>query len=74
MPLPSLDVPIDQVDDLNTSLGAITAAIAALPATPREVDLPDIVKIVADLTAAAGSLQTIVAQVLIVLSTTRVNQ
>lgn len=74
MPLPSLDQSITEVGDVGTSLAGVTTAIAALPATPLEADLPDIVKIVADLNTAAITLQGVVSQVLTVLSTTRVNQ
>lgn len=74
MPIPSLDDTIIQVDEVSTDLGAVTTALAALPATPLEADLPDIVAIVSDLNSAATSLQAVVASMLTVLSTTRINQ
>lgn len=74
MPLPSLDNPIADTEAVGTELEAIATAVAALPATPLEADLPDIVQIVADLGTAAASLQIIVSQILTVLSTTRINQ
>lgn len=75
MPLPhrSLELLAD-AEVIDTELAAVSTAIAALPATPLEADLPDIVQIVNDLNSAAQSLQVIVAQILGVLSTTRVNQ
>jgi len=74
MPLPSVDDIITDVEAVNTGLTDVAAALAALPATPLEADLPDIVQIVADLNTAAANLQAVVAQVLTVLSTTRINQ
>lgn len=74
MPIPSLDTPITDVDQAGVDLGAITTALAALPGTPLEADLPDIVAIVASLNAVAATLQGVVSQVLTVLSTTRVGQ
>lgn len=74
MPLPSLDDTISDATTVGTDLGAITTAIAALPATPHEADLPAIVTIVADLNTAALAFQSIVTQILTSLSTTRINQ
>jgi hypothetical protein len=75
MPLPtSARDLVDDAQVISNDLTAISAAIAALPATPLEADLPDIVQIVADLNSAATAMQGIVAEVLTVLSTTRVNQ
>ena len=74
MPVPSLDDPITDAETVSTNLTAVSAAIAALPATPLEADLPDIVQIVADLNTAAQAMQVIVAQVLTMISTTRVSQ
>ena len=75
MPMPiSASELIADAETLNTDLTAISTAIAALPGTPLEADLPDIVQIVADLNTAAQAMQAIVAQVLTVISTTRINQ
>lgn len=74
MPLPSVETFQADAEVVATDLAAVTTAIAALPATPLEADLPDIVQIVADLSTAAAALQGIVSQILVVLSTTRVSQ
>lgn len=75
MPLPSLVYGLQaDAEVIETNLAAVTTAIAALPATPLEADLPDIVQIVADLNSAAESLRVVVASILTILSTTRVNQ
>lgn len=74
MPIPSLDDPIAEAATLSTEFTAIAAAIAALPATPLEADLPDIVSIVADLNTSTQTMRAIVAQVLTIISTTRISQ
>lgn len=74
MPIPSLETSIDNAADVATELSAINTAIAALPATPLEADLPDIVQIVDDLNNAATALQGIVTQILTTISTTRIGQ
>lgn len=75
MPLPVTALNLtDEAETINTNLAAVSTAIDALPDPPLEADLPDIVQIVADLNTAAQSLQAIVAEILTVLSTTRVNQ
>lgn len=63
-----------ELETVGTSITAVDNAIAALPATPLEADLPDIVQVVADLSAATASLKTIVDTVAVILSTTRINQ
>lgn len=65
---------VTEAETLNTDLTSISAAIAALPNPPLEADLPDIVQIVSDLNTAATTMQGIVTQTLIVISTTRINQ
>lgn len=75
MPLPILATDlINEAETVSTNLAAVSTAITALPATPLEADLPDIVQIVADLNTAAQALQVIVAQILTILSTTRISQ
>lgn len=75
MPLPQTARMLESdVTEVGTQLTAVATALSALPATPLEADLPDIVQIVADLGTSAEALQSIVAQILTVLSTTRVNQ
>lgn len=61
-------------EEIAVQLEGVSTAIAALPATPLEADLPDIVQIVANLTTQAEALQSIVTQILSVISTTRINQ
>lgn len=73
MPFPALEDPIADADAVASDLTTITAALDALPATPLEADLPDIVQIVTDLNGAAVAMQAIVAQILTTLSTTRIN-
>lgn len=55
-------------------LEAVATSIAALPATPVEADLPDIVQVVADLADTAAALKVVVDTIANVLATTRVNQ
>lgn len=75
MPLPFLATTlINEAETVGTNLEAVSTAIAALPATPLEADLPDIVQVVTDLNTAAQTLQGIVAQILTILSTTRISQ
>lgn len=75
MPLPSTALGLQPAaEEILTGLEGVNTALAALPETPLEADLPDIVQIVADLNTQATALQGIVVQVLAVLSTTRVNQ
>lgn len=75
MPLPNLALDlIIEAETVSTNLEAVSTAIAALPPTPLEADLPDIVQIVADINVAATGLQAIVAQILTILSTTRISQ
>lgn len=74
MPIPiSAGELIADAEALSTDLDAVSAAISALPATPLEADLPDIVQIVADINTAAQTMQAIVASVLTIISTTRIN-
>lgn len=74
MPIPNLEATIADAETVATDLTAVATAIAALPATPVEADLPDIVQIVADLNMATQTVQSVVAQVLAVISTTRIGQ
>jgi predicted trehalose synthase len=74
MPLPSVGDFQTDAEAVGTDLAAVSVAIAGLPATPLEADLPDIVQIVADLSTAAAALQDVVSQILGVLSTTRISQ
>lgn len=73
LPESARDLP-DQVTSVGNELADISTAIEALPPTPVEADLPDIVQIVADLTATTSSLQAICTTVATILSTTRINQ
>lgn len=75
MPLPEAakEIPAD-IAAVQTSIDAVDTAIAGLPATPLEADLPDIVQIISDLSAAATSLRTVVDSIATILATTRVNQ
>lgn len=75
MPLPIKSVDLqNETVTIGNDLTAVDTAIAALPATPLEADLPDIVQIVADLNTAAQALRGVVAEILSILTTTRVNQ
>lgn len=75
MPLPesARDLPTD-VAAVGVELAAVDTALAGLPGTPLEADLPDIVQIVADLSTASTNLQAIVTTITNILSTTRINQ
>lgn len=75
MPLPKAIA--EAQSDLVTLEGNITAiegAITALPATPLEADLPDIVAIITDLQAAANTLNSTVAAALEAIGRVRINQ
>lgn len=61
MPLPQ------SARELSADLEDVQTAIDALPSTPLEADLPDIVAIVA-------SLQVITTTIASILATTRINQ
>lgn len=75
MPLPSIALGLQPAaEEIVTDLEAIGTALDALPATPLEADLPDIVQIVKDLKNTSTAIQTIVTQVLGILSTTRIQQ
>jgi hypothetical protein len=75
MPLPEAANDLPSVTAaIEATLGVVETGLAALPATPVEADLPDIVQIVADLHAAASELRAAMATVATILSTTRVNQ
>lgn len=59
---------------LGSDLSNISAAIAALPATPLEADLPNIVAIVSSLNTAATTLSNTVANITSAIARTRINQ
>lgn len=63
-----------QLSETGTELGNINSSIAALPATPVEADLPDIVAIVASLSETATTLNTLVKDITNLVRTTRINQ
>lgn len=73
MPLPRNDFDI-ALGDISGELTDLDTAISALPATPVEADLPDIVQIVADLRTTTANLKAVVDSVAVVLKTTRINQ
>lgn len=64
----------NEVAAVDAELADIDTAIAALPATPVEADLPDIVNIVVAIKAASTNLNSIMNTIVTVLSTTRINQ
>lgn len=75
MPIPTSASELSaDAETVSTGLSAISDAIAALPATPLEADLPDIVQIVADLATSAAALQAIVDSLITILATTRIKQ
>lgn len=76
MPLPrELETVEGDVNDIsNTALPALQTAIAALPATPLEADLPDIVQIVADLKSIVDTLATATSTFISVTKRVRINQ
>lgn len=75
MPLPEAarDLPVS-LAEAQAMLDAIDTSIAALPPVPVEADLPDIVQVVADVSAAVASLKAIVDTIATILGTTRINQ
>lgn len=75
MPMPkSVSELHDQLADVQTQVEAVDTALAALPGTPLEADLPDIVQIVADLTSTTTALKSIVDTIATVIATTRMSQ
>ena len=75
MPLPKEGrLTRQEIIDMETELAAVDVKLAALPATPVEADLPDIVEIVADIQVVATSLRSAMETMANILATTRINQ
>jgi hypothetical protein len=75
MPLPrQFKQHLDQLDETESAIGDVQTALDALPATPLEADLPDIVQIVADLKTITSDLNTTLAAFINLIKTVRVNQ
>lgn len=75
MPLPREARELEtNLDSVQSQMEGVATSIAALPATPLEADLPDIVQVVADLADTAAALKVVVDTIANVLATTRINQ
>jgi hypothetical protein len=75
MPLPyaAQELPADLVE-AGTLISTAEATIAALPGTPVEADLPDIVQAITDLSAAITAIKGVADTMATILATTRINQ
>jgi hypothetical protein len=65
---------IVELEVIDTQIAATETALAALPATPLEADLPDIVTIISDLTVSVKDLGTTLTAFINLIKTVRVNQ
>lgn len=65
---------VTELETISSDLTAIDTAIAALPATPVEADLPDIVAIIVNIHAATNTLNTTLTEFIKLLRKVRIGQ